>query len=59
MSAAEDWGLRELCFSEDPDTCDHEHLTLWDTDPVLATLADAIERNGIKRGGIQYGNHEE
>ena len=43
-----------LCFSEDPTACDHGHITLMDTDPVLGYLAEAIERNGIKRGGIQY-----
>ena len=56
MSNDENWGLGELCVSEDLDTCDHEHLTLWDVDPVLASLSDAIERNGIKRGGIRYDN---
>jgi hypothetical protein len=56
VGTAEDWGIRELCVSEDPSTCDHEHVTLWGTDPVLGYLADAIERNGIKRGGIQYDN---
>lgn len=58
MSNDEDWGLQELCVSEDPGTCDHDHLTLWDVDPVLAFLSDAIERNGIKREGIRYDNHE-
>lgn len=59
MSNDEDWGLRKLCVSEDPATCDHEHLTLWDFDPVLASLSDAIERYGIKRGGVEYGKPPE
>lgn len=44
-----------LCFAEDSTTCDHGHITLMDTDPMLGYLAEVIERHGIKRGGIQYG----
>jgi hypothetical protein len=54
VADAEDWGMRKMCYADDPDTCDHEHLTLWDFDPVLASLSDAIERNGIKLGGVRY-----
>ena len=43
-----------LCFAEDQTTCDHGHITLMETDPLLGYLAEVIERNGIKRGGIQY-----
>lgn len=43
-----------LCFAEDSTTCDHGHITLAKTDPLLGCLAEVIERNGIKRGGIQY-----
>lgn len=43
-----------LCFAEDPTMCDHGHITLMDTDPILGALAEAIERHGIKRDGIQY-----
>jgi hypothetical protein len=59
VATDEDWGLRELCVSEDPNTCNHEHVTLWDVDPILGYLSNAIERNGIKRGGIKYDVHEE
>lgn len=43
-----------LCLAEDQTTRDHRHITLMETDPVLGYLAEVIERNGIKRGGIQY-----
>lgn len=45
-----------LCFAEDTAACDHGHITLMDTDPVLGYLAEVLEKGGLKRGGIQYGN---
>ena len=46
--------LYRLCSVADPSKCDHEHMTLYDFDPLLGALADAIEKHGIKRGGIRY-----
>lgn len=46
--------LDGVCTAEDPSTCDHEHRTIWDVDPLLGALADLVEKHGIKRGGITY-----
>lgn len=43
-----------VCAAADLSTCNHEHVTLYDFDPLLGALADAIEKHGIKRGGITY-----
>lgn len=43
-----------ICLADDPSTCDHEHRTIHDVDPLLGYLADAVARNGIKRDGVQY-----
>lgn len=50
--------LYRLCSVTDPSKCVHEHTTLYDFDPLLGALADAIEKHGIKRGGVTYADEK-
>lgn len=54
MTDEPEHSLYRLCSATDPSKCDHEHMTLYDFDPLLGALADAIEKHGIKRGGLTY-----